>query len=569
MVEHAGFGIEMLFIGKQLKQARQLIRRGELNLACRITRQTDFNNSTMGRRIAKQLIDRLVDRAGRSSLNGDLNSAWQDLIDASSIASQKYADLVSREKSRLVDRTIDFAQSLLLAGKPTSASKMVNLLSTRSIRDRRANELTQVCEMISQAEQLAAMGKLNDATSLLCETKQLRPDLTFLDSRIRNFGYQQSQLSDLTTELRFAINQSAWGGAQEVSNKILRIAPNHQVALDAQRRCDTKQANAIKSIRWLNEDDPKSSTDEKNSIFRMLEKRSQPDSATNAETGDAETETDFGTAAETDTSANSNAKTPNDTKPSLNETRYDSTTNTSRPNEAVAESSVTESDDEFFVQPEIAAAMSTEKPTQDNSGEHDSRLMKSFMLWIDGVGGFLVCTNPLVTIGRAKPGARIDIPVQADLRREHLQIKRLETQYLVSQPSVETTEGEIDWQLLADDQQVDLGHGVEIRFKQTHPLGRSARIEFTSRHRTEPWSDAVLLLGDAILMGPDRSNHVYCSRWKDQLVIYRRGNQILLRSQGDQTRLEVDGVAQAKDILLQDGLQITGDEFSISCEEVS
>lgn len=486
----------MFFIGKKLKQARQLIRQGELNHACQVTRQVDFAGSSMGRRIANQLIDRLVDRAGRSSFSGDLPAAWQDLIDASTIATDKNVDRVSKETNKLVDRTVDYAQTLLMAGKPASANSTIRLLSARSILDRRASELEKICGMISQAEQLAASGKLKDASSLLYETKQLRPDLTFLDARIRNFGYQQSQLAELTSELRFAINQSAWGGAKEVTNRILQIAPKHQVALDARRRCDTKQASHEKSIHWIHDRSP----------------------------------------GEGDTSAPGPGQSTTSGKSVKMETG---------------------------VNQQVSGNMPGEKNSSD--------LMRSFMLWIDGVGGFLVCTHPTVTIGRAVPNAGVDIPLQADLRRRHLKIKRVENQYLASSPGgpeVEAEDGS-EWMLLNDQQSVDLGSGVRARFLQTHPLGRSARLEFTSRHRTEPWSDAVLLMGDAILMGPDRSNHVYCPRWKDQLVIYRQGDQIFLRSQNNRNLLEVDGQTRQGDILLKDGLQISGAEFSISCEEVS
>ena len=100
---------------------------------------------------------------------------------------------------------------------------------------------------------------------------------------------------------------------------------------------------------------------------------------------------------------------------------------------------------------------------------------------------------------------------------------------------------------------------------QTHPLGNSARLEFSSRHRTEPWSDAILLMGDALLLGPDRSHHVCCPGWQKNLVIYRKGAEIRLRAEGS---LEVNGSKQSGEVVLQDGIRVVGSEFSISCEEV-
>jgi len=538
----------MFFIGKQLKQAKQLLRQGELNQACRVARQVDFAGSSMGRRIANDLIDRLVERAGRFSSDGDLNSAWNDLTDASSIAISKNADRVSRETTRLVDRTIDIAQAQLQAGKPGSASSTISLLTRRRIPDRRANEMQEVCEMISTADQLAARGKLNDATSLLSKTRQLRPDLTFLDTRIRNFDSKKTRLSDLTHQLRFAMNHSAWSGAKEVTNRILRIAPDYQVAKDAARRCDTKQANAIKSIHWLNGDGEG-------------EDGEGEGDASLQDTGVAFADTNASTSEQTGNKQTGNNEAGNNeavnNQPAL--ANQPKGTRGTRSRNSIRDS-----------QPVMIPG---DDAINDASGIEPGEPMRSFMLWIDGVGGFLVCTGETVTIGRAVPNSGIDIPVQADLRRHHLKIKRVENQYLAKNLAENTpASSEPEWQMLRDQQDVDLGNGVSLKFSQTHPLGRSARMHFTSRHRTEPWSDAVLLMGDAILLGPDRSFHVCCPQWKSQLVIFRKGDQIVVRSNQpagtDEPEIEVDGSTAAGDIVLKDGMLLTGPEFSISCEQV-
>jgi hypothetical protein len=43
-----------------------------------------------------------------------------------------------------------------------------------------------------------------------------------------------------------------------------------------------------------------------------------------------------------------------------------------------------------------------------------------FMLWIDAVGGYLVCLGDEVTIGQAVPNNRVDVPIQADISRKHV-----------------------------------------------------------------------------------------------------------------------------------------------------
>ncbi len=66
-------------------------------------------------------------------------------------------------------------------------------------------------------------------------------------------------------------------------------------------------------------------------------------------------------------------------------------------------------------------------------------------------------------------------------------------------------------------------------------------------------------------MGPAAGNHIQCPGWKNQLVVYRQGDDILLRAPG---RFKINGELQTGDVVLKDGVQVAGNEFSISCEEV-
>ena len=56
----------------------------------------------------------------------------------------------------------------------------------------------------------------------------------------------------------------------------------------------------------------------------------------------------------------------------------------------------------------------------------------SFQIWIDGVGGYLVCPNKSVWIGQAIPQAGIEIPLQGDLRRRHACIELHRGEHLIS-----------------------------------------------------------------------------------------------------------------------------------------
>ena len=63
---------------------------------------------------------------------------------------------------------------------------------------------------------------------------------------------------------------------------------------------------------------------------------------------------------------------------------------------------------------------------------------------------------------------------------------------------------------------------VRLLFRQPHPLSGTARLDFLSRHRTQPSADAVLLMADPCILGPQPHSHVVCRDWTREVVLYRR-----------------------------------------------
>jgi hypothetical protein len=190
-----------------------------------------------------------------------------------------------------------------------------------------------------------------------------------------------------------------------------------------------------------------------------------------------------------------------------------------------------------------------------------------FVLWVDGVGGYLVCTAETITLGQPGPGADADVAILADLSRHHARIRRGGEGYLLEpirevsvngrQISAPTT--------LGDGALIDLGGGVQLRFRRPHALSATARLEFLSRHRTVPAVDAVLLMSESCVLGPGPNSHVVCRDWKQDVVLSRHDGQLYCRTKG---RLEVNGVCCEGRSPIERNAQIAGDEFSLSLEQV-
>ena len=66
-----------------------------------------------------------------------------------------------------------------------------------------------------------------------------------------------------------------------------------------------------------------------------------------------------------------------------------------------------------------------------NNMEGKTREGSRVVLWVDAVGGYLVCLGDEVILGQAIPDADIEIPIFGDLSRRHLRIFRDGEGYLL------------------------------------------------------------------------------------------------------------------------------------------
>jgi tetratricopeptide (TPR) repeat protein len=188
------------------------------------------------------------------------------------------------------------------------------------------------------------------------------------------------------------------------------------------------------------------------------------------------------------------------------------------------------------------------------------------MLWIDGVGGYLVCLDSVIVIGQAFPGANVAIPIQADLAREHLRIRREGEGYLLeplAQPVRAAGRAITEPALLSDGDELELGSNVRIRFHRPHPLSASARIDFLSRHRPRPFADSVLLMAESCVLGPKKVNHVICREWANDVVLYRQEGQLACRAMEP---FEIDGVRHDGRGKLTWDSHVVGSDFTFKLE---
>jgi hypothetical protein len=189
-----------------------------------------------------------------------------------------------------------------------------------------------------------------------------------------------------------------------------------------------------------------------------------------------------------------------------------------------------------------------------------------FLIWIDAVGGYLVCQAAEVKFGQAVPGNTIDVPLVADVSRHQFTIRR-DSEGYVAEPVRETS---LNGQRLtapgslSDGDLLSAGP-VELRFCRPHALSATARIELTGFHRTRPSCDTVLLMADSCILGPKPNSHIVCRDWPLDVVLFRQPTGLVCLASG---RFEVDGRPCQNRAPIAIGSRVSGEGFSFSLEEV-
>jgi hypothetical protein len=156
-----------------------------------------------------------------------------------------------------------------------------------------------------------------------------------------------------------------------------------------------------------------------------------------------------------------------------------------------------------------------------------------FMLWIDGVGGYLVCLNNRLTLGQATPDAAVDIAFYADLSRLHANLTRDGSNYLVEAGRPLRVNGQpTEKALLQPGDRVTLGTSCQMKFTQPVPVSATARLDLTSGHRLALAVEAVLLMADTLVIGPGTQVHVAVPDLSHQVILFRQKDGLAMRYPG-------------------------------------
>lgn len=190
-----------------------------------------------------------------------------------------------------------------------------------------------------------------------------------------------------------------------------------------------------------------------------------------------------------------------------------------------------------------------------------------YLLWIDGVGGYLVCFANRITMGQACPENEVDVPLFADISRWHATLTRDAEGYLLEAVRSVQVNGEPrDKTWLRSGDRFTLGANCQFLFSQPAAISASARLTCQSGHRLPVAVEGVLLMADTLLLGPGTQAHVPMQDLKEPVVLYRHPRGLGVRHKGN---LVVDGQACTERAELTATSSVSGDDFRLAFEPLA
>jgi len=516
-----------------LRQAEEAARAGRYEEALTLASRSDIADHHQAVQFRGRLGLDLIARAGRRGAADDLTGAIDDLYLAERIGAPP--DSLAAARLSLADRVADEIRGNLDAGEPARALERIEELARHKISGPALRRYREVAEAWHMAAAEARRGEFGHAHEQLDRAERLAAGAGIVAAQNavstarRDLEAKQKAVAPKVEALYSALAEARWPQTLAAAEALLAAIPEHPAARQARAKA-WQQIAAIGpsgAAQW-----PQRGARTAQAAALMGQ---DPDPAQPADAHGPELRPPAAPVGGTESegivwlTANGNGPA------------------------AMARNRPT---------PTRTADPATARPLarSDSAGPNGR-----FLLWVDAVGGYLVCLDDRIVLGRAGPDSSADIPLMGDLSRAHATLVRSGESYMLQAHHASFVNGKpvTDQTVLRDGDVIRLGSTVELEFRQPSPVSATARLAIVSRHRFPLAVDGVLLMAETCIVGGTGQAHIPATALKDPVVLYRQGNALWCRASGS---FDVDGRTCAARAPLTLQSSILGDGFSFSLE---
>jgi hypothetical protein len=185
------------------------------------------------------------------------------------------------------------------------------------------------------------------------------------------------------------------------------------------------------------------------------------------------------------------------------------------------------------------------------------------VLWIDGVGTYVLLAADRVSLGRAGSSARPDVAFPCDLAGHHVEIVRTEGDYFIvtGQGTVKVNGQVSERKLLESNDTIDLSARCRFRFRLPTALSTTAVLTLRGGQRLDGGANEVLLVDEHFLLGAKDNCHVRVSGCDEPVVLRLKNGQFFCRAK---ETLSVDGKLMGTETTVPPGSSVQVGELTFT-----
>ncbi len=484
----------------EIQHARDALKKGNLDKAFHIVTDDDMKDFQQCRKILEQLVDPYLKRAQEHLRDKRLEDALADVEKAQraggnrpSIAGIREEILNGMHKRRQnryhLKKALESAQEHINKGRLDEGAKLLNDDPLLSSSDEKAEALRRHIEILkNRAGELRTLigqclkkGELEEAVSharLLRETALQQPDTQAVLKQVCN---------ELEREIRSCLNS----GSLVKAKRLLHGAAGLQINMVRLQECMDAVHLIDRASTALGTGDWSGGRTYLSRLKRILPKTSWI----------ADHETRLKTVEEIMHELASGplmecASTLRKSPPS--DRGKNDLVRSAAPAESVPDEN------------HRTGASEAESPTATNN----------FILWVDGVGSYLLLQSDQVTLGRSGSSAEPDLPLPADIEGIHARILRVDDDYFFVPQGAAMVNGKTaSRHLLSDGDDIAVGADGHITFRLPTALSSTAILELNANLRISGDIRNVVLLDKHLIFGPPGGAHIPIPGMSDKIVL--------------------------------------------------
>jgi hypothetical protein len=491
-----------------LRQAQEAITAGKPDDAHRLLSPLLVEGHRRAYKMAREVVKAYLARTRQALDQHNPDTAWRDLIAAESLNTGEKA--VAELRQTLSRLSLVQLRAMLEAGRPIDSIDQIAKCRDRGVRHPDLERLEAAAQDWIHAQELADRGEfLRALAELERVAPKLPPPTTGVDRYRGEVERRHALFCDAVARLYDASEAKRWREAVSVAAEVLAVAPDH------------REAKAIRGKAWV---------------------IAAPETA------------DFASPLDGSAAAGALARS------AVGETvahgkRWESV----RPSQPVSAPPRTLP---------RAAPISSSNPSSMLSSTGGAPLPKRFLLWVDGVGGYLVCLSSRVTFGQATADGPVDVPLFAEVSRTHAEVTRDGEGYVIeSGRGIRINGAETKRAVLSAGDRVTLGASCQFLLHKPVSVSSSLRLELTSGHRLPVAVDGVLLMGNELMLGPGPEAHVELKGLDAPVLIYRSKDGLSVRVPDKRFTID-DHACHDRAMLPLPGV-VSCDAFTFAVEPVS